>query len=383
MTTKIALVRQEQMEGDGGAQAIIDIILDALGSESSIDVSLLCRHWEAEIPDTHKVILDPPYRGRIAKIKTFNHIVKDYLNTHHFDLVQSHERFSDCDIFRAGDGVHKVWLEQKARLLNPLSKAWLFQTPYHKSLMAEEKKMFESSHLRAVICNSKMVGDEILEHFDIAPKKIKIIHNGVDIERFHPKNRSHAKKTRHALGIPEECLLFIFPGSGFERKNLITVIRALSHLPENIHTMIVGRDKWQRRYERLANKTNIGHRVHFLGAQKRERMPELYAAADALILPTLYDPFPNVIFEAMATGLPCITSPKCGAAIIIQDNKAGRIVDALNEVELAGAMTAYESENTRNEEGKAARTVAEQFTIQRMRKEFIRLYRDLIKSKFQ
>lgn len=378
MSTQIALIRQEQTGGDGGAQAIIDIILEALGTESKIDVSLICRRWDAEIKNQKKVILNPRYRGRVSKHTTFINAVKEYLKTHQFDLIQSHERLSGCDIFRAGDGVHKVWLEQKSKQLNPVSRWWLFKDPFHKTLMAEEKKMFESRQLKAVICNSKMVGDEILEHFDIASEKIKIIHNGVNIEQFNPKNKTGAKQTRRALNIPEDCTLFIFPGSGFERKNLATVISALSQLPENAHLIVVGRDKHQKRYEKLARKTNTHNQVHFLGAQDRKDMPNIYAAADVLVLPTLYDPFPNVILEGMATGLPCITSHKCGAATIIKKENAGRVVDAHNVNELAEAMAAYQEKILREPAELSARKIAETLTTQVMQKKLLSLYQSIL-----
>ncbi|HIE54301.1 MAG TPA: glycosyltransferase family 1 protein [Chromatiaceae bacterium] len=380
MSTKIAIIRQEQTGGDGGAEAIIDIILEVLGAESRVNVSLLCRRWNIETNDNRKIILNPLHLGRTLKYTTFVKAVKKHLKTHQYDLTQSHERLTGCDIFRAGDGVHKVWLQQKAKQLNPVSRWLLYKQPFHKTLMSEEKKMFESNQLKAVICNSEMVGNEILEHFDISPEKVHIIYNGVDIKQFNPNNKINVKQIRRTLNVPEKCTLFIFPGSGFERKNLASVIHALSQLPENTHLIVAGRDKRQRRYENLVKKTNTRNRVHFLGAINKKDMPGIYAAADVLVLPTLYDPFPNVILEGMATGLPCITSHKCGAAAIIKKENAGQVVDALNINELAEAMTIYLSRKAREWSGLSARKTAENFTTQAMQKKLLSLYQSIIEK---
>lgn len=378
MTIEVALIRQEQTGGDGGAQAIIDLMLQALGQQQDIKLSLLCRQWDSAAAAEGKVIIDPPFRGRRNKQESFNQAVKDYLGNRSFDIIQSHERLNGCHIFRAGDGVHKVWLQHRAEKANPLQRWWQSASSYHRALLAEEKLMFESDSLKKVICNSNMVREEIASNFAIDKRKLAVIYNAVDSQKYKPAEGQVKAELRQTLDIPENALVFIFAGSGFERKNLGATLVAFSQLPENCYLVVVGRDKKHRAYERLANQLRCVDRVRFLGAQEKSKMPGLYQLADVLVLPTIYDPFPNVILEALATGLPCITTTTCGAVDVIPDAKCGAIVDMADDQGLTDAMACYQDADRLNAESASARELALTFTQQRMQESLLGLYRELL-----
>ncbi|ODS24353.1 hypothetical protein AB835_04100 [Candidatus Endobugula sertula] len=383
----IALIRQEQTKGDGGAQAIIDIILQVLVKEDDINVSLLCRKWESaqtisndstQAASTKKVIINPGYQSRQAKQESFNQAVREYLQQHHFDLIQSHERLNGCHIFRAGDGVHKVWLQKKLSISNWLQRWWLLRSSYHKALIHEEKQMFENQSLKKVICNSHMTKQEITNHFSIDKEKVIVIYNGVDTQLYKPVNQDTKATLRQSLNIPGNALVFMFSGSGFERKNLSTTIKAFSQLSGNCYLIVVGRDKKLASYKRLAKRNHCHDRVIFLGAQERSNMPSIYQMADVLVLPTLYDPFPNAILEALSSGLPCITSTTCGAIDIIPKHHCGSIVAAKDEGALIKAMNRYQEKELLARESINATTTAQQFTKEIMQKKLLQLYSDVL-----
>jgi UDP-glucose:(heptosyl)LPS alpha-1,3-glucosyltransferase len=380
MTKKIAVIRQEQTGNDGGAQAIIDLMLQAIDSKESVEVSLLCRKWESKQDIGKKIIIDPAFSNRTNKQSTFNDATRRYLDANHFDLIQSHERIEGCHIFRAGDGVHKIWLQQKAKISNTVQRWWLNRSPYHKALLAEEKRMFESGSLKKVICNSKMVQQEILQNFSIPENKVTVIYNGVDDAQYHPVDTEKKSALRKTLSIPKNSLVFIFSGSGFERKNLRATLHAFSELDFPCHLLVIGRDKSQKHYEKLAKKLQCDDRVLFLGAQKKEHMPSFYQCADILVLPTLYDPFPNVILEGLACGLPCITSQHSGAVDIIPSSACGTIVDPLNIQALTIAMTSYNDDEKRKQESIAAYSASKQFSKKQMKEKLLQLYSELMES---
>lgn len=380
MTINIALIRQEQTGSDGGAQAIIDLMLQTLEGKQNFSISLLCRKWESTQKIASKVIIDPAFKGRKDKQASFNHAVSNYLKINSFHLIQSHERFNGCHIFRAGDGVHKVWLQQKALVSNKLQQWWLSKSSYHQALLTEEKAMFESKTLKKVICNSNMVKQEILNNFSIPENKIAVIYNGVDTDIYQPATKHKKEALRKSLNIPSDALVFIFPGSGFERKNLSLTIKALSQLKKNCFLLIIGRDKKQSHYERLAKKLKCHDRTLFLGAQEKEKMANYYQAADVLVLPTLYDPFPNVILEGLASGLPCITSSSCGAVDIVPDHHCGTIINATDQEALIEAMSRYENTQKLAIESSNARTVAKNFTKETMKNKLLALYTELLEK---
>jgi UDP-glucose:(heptosyl)LPS alpha-1,3-glucosyltransferase len=108
-----------------------------------------------------------------------------------FGLVQSHERIPGCDIYRAGDGVHATWLELRGKPLDRFA-------PWHRYTLAAEAEMFGHPDLRAVICNSRMVRDDIARRFGLADDKLQVIYNGVDLDSFHPRLREEQGRALRA-----------------------------------------------------------------------------------------------------------------------------------------------------------------------------------------
>jgi len=380
MPIKVALVRQEQTGGDGGAQAIIDLMLNTLSTHKTIDIRLICRKWRSEKPSDKKVIIDPAYKGRKEKQSSFNSAVLAHINQNDYDLIQSHERLNGCHIFRAGDGVHSTWLKQKSLRLNWLAKWWVSKDKYHRALLEEERQMFESSELKKVICNSFMIKKEIINNFAIDEEKVTVIYNGVDTDIYKPVNTDQKNNIRDSLKIPKEAYVYIFSGSGFERKNLLSTIEAFSKLGENCHLIILGRDKKEKKYLKMAKKLGCLNRSHFLGVQERKDMPAFYQASDVMVLPTLYDPFPNVILEALACGLPCITSSACGAVDIIPKHQCGAIIEPTDNDKLYEAMITYQNTEIRTKESSNARSTALLFTRKHMQEKLLALYQGLLNN---
>ncbi len=162
-----------------------------------------------------------------------------------------------------------------------------------------------------------MVRDDIARRFEVATEKLHVITNGVDLEQFHPRLReAHRQALRQKLGVGETARVALFVGSGYARKGLPALLEAFASLAmPRTELWVVGRDRqeaaMQRRAEALLG-SGRNSRVRFFGAQEDVR--PFYGAADLFVLPTRYDPFPNAVLEALACGLPVITTTTCGAA---------------------------------------------------------------------
>jgi len=369
---RIALVRQKYRV-DGGAERFVGSLLSVLG-DGVYDVTLLTRRWDGQ-PGGPVIRCNPPHLGRTLRDWGFAAAVRRELRRGDFDLVQSNERIAGCDVYRAGDGVHREWLRQRRRVQSPLERLATALSPFHAYVKRAERRLFESPQLRAVICNSRMVRGEILDYFAVDPRKLRVIYNGVDTEKFHPALRQHRRAVRNELGVPEDETVFLFVGSGFERKGLGPALEALARLPRP-RLLVVGKDKHPRRYRRLAERLGILERVHFLGV--KPDVGPCYGAADALVLPTLYDPFPNVVLEGMAAGLPVVTSTKCGGAELIRQGQNGYVCDALDREGLAaGVQRLLDPEHARHL-GDEARRCVEPYTLAAMRANQTRLYEELL-----
>jgi UDP-glucose:(heptosyl)LPS alpha-1,3-glucosyltransferase len=233
--------------------------------------------------------------------------------------------------------------------------------------------MFEHPRLRAVICNSRMVRDEIQRAFRVAPEKLHVIYSGVDLEHFHPRVAASLRgPARAELGCRPRDTLFLFVGSGFARKGLDAAIAALAQAGnESFWLLVVGRDRDEARYRNLSRNL----KVLFLGG--REDVRPLYAAADCLILPTRYDPFPNTVLESFAMGLPAIVSSRCGAAEIIEPGVNGWVCEPDDPAGIARLMHAADQAVRTPRSAQAARATAERFGIDGMAGHLAELYGSL------
>jgi UDP-glucose:(heptosyl)LPS alpha-1,3-glucosyltransferase len=282
-------------------------------------------------------------------------------------------------VFRAGDGVHAVWLEERAAASGLPTRLRLAANPYHWYTRRAEARLFASPRLAAVICNSRMVRDEIAGRFDVDPGRLRVIYSAVDARRFAPETACAGRAAlRRRLGIGAQQTVFVLVGSGYERKGVGAAIRALARVPD-AHLLVVGRESRPARYARLARHCGVGERVHLAGPQS-DPLP-WFGAADAFVLPTLYDPLPNAALEAMACALPIVTSTKSGAAELAQEWRCG-LVCAAGDIEgLVRHMRVLCDSAVRAPMGKRARAGALTLEPARMVDELVALYRELLAAR--
>ena len=371
---KLAVVRQ-RYNPYGGAERFIARALPAL-ERAGAEIALIARS-EAGWGVRRIILVNPFHVGRLWRDWSFAHAAKKAWRKEPFDLIQSHERIPGCDVYRAGDGVHRRWLELRRASAGPLDRLGIALNPYHYYVRAAEKRMFEHAGLRAVICNSRMVRDEIGQAFRVAPEKLHVIYNGVDLEHFDARARNFLRgPARAELGCRPHEALFLFVGSGFSRKGLDTAIDALALAGDPaLRLAVVGRDRDDARYVAQARRRAIGERVRFLGG--REDVRPLYAAADCFILPTRYDPFPNTALEALAMGLPAIVSSRCGAAEVIEEGSNGWICRPDDVAGIAALMRHAATAVRGPDMEHAARSTAERFGIDAMAAQLAELYASL------
>lgn len=347
---RIALVRQ-RYNPFGGAERFVERALSAL-EQAGAEVTLITRRWMAS-PGRRVLTVDPPYVGSLWRDAGFARAARAAWEREGFDLVQSHERIPGCSIYRAGDGVHRQWLEYRAQFARAGERLGLRLSPYHRYVCATERAMFTHPALRAVICNSQMVRDEIRRHFALPPDKLTVIYNGVDLAHFKPPPR-RARGARARL---------LFVGSGFARKGMDSLLQALARVPD-AELAVAGRDRQAARYARLAERLGVAARVRWLGGVADVR--PLYAEVDCFILPTRYDPFPNAALEALAMGLPIIVSRRCGAAEVVRPGENGWLCEPGDAAGLAEILREA-LERVRGEDfAPAARATAERFGLARM-----------------
>jgi UDP-glucose:(heptosyl)LPS alpha-1,3-glucosyltransferase len=370
---KIAFVRQ-RFSRFGGGELILDRTIAAL-SRRGVPVTLIAREWEPR-EGVSFLRCDPARSPRSIRDSRFARAVCDLAARMPDTLVQSHERLECCDIYRAGDGVHAAYLAHRARGMGFLKKLFQNLSAYHRDVLALEQKMFVSPRLKAVIVNSEMVAAEIVRHFSYPRERIHFIPNGIDLSRFEPEALSLLRtQTKNQLGIEDSRKVLIIVGSGYERKGVAQAIKALVQSRSGATLLVIGHEKRESRYKSIAQRLGIGDSVKFLGRQ--ENVIPYYAAADAMILPSIYDPFPSAVLEGLAAGLPVVTSDGCGARDIVREIDPRLVRDANDISGLAEAIGIALVLSQKSETKAQARAIAARFDMDRMAGRMIQLYEEL------
>lgn len=283
-----------------------------------------------------------------------------------WDIVQSHERTLSQHVYRAGEGCHRAYMASGASTAT--------RGLYHRVMQALEALTF--ARTPRIVAIAERGRREIEALYGVSAERIRVIYNGVDLERFHPERAAaHRAAARAEAGLTAGEHVLLFAGSGYERKGLATAVEALPRL-DRARLVVVGRGD-ETRYRRLAARLGVTDRMCWLGL--RADLERWYAAADVLVLPTRYEPFGNVHLEALASGLPVVTTTAAGGAEVIEEGKNGAVVSPNDAGALAAAVVRLRGEDRAALAG-AARRAAEPFTYGRQAAEFERLYRDFLEK---
>jgi UDP-glucose:(heptosyl)LPS alpha-1,3-glucosyltransferase len=347
----------------GGVETATAGFVSALAAHGH-DVHLLSLPGQSRMPGVTLHTLPLPRLPRTARLLALPLLARRVMRNKVWDAVQSHERTLGQDVYRAGEGCHRAYLEtigdERPR------------RGYHRMLLALERRVFTTTpHVVAI---SRRGAEEIAALYAVPPVRLSVVYNGVDLVRFHPDNRArHRSPARAEAGVPIGAFTVVFAGSGFERKGLAIAIQALAALADRDSRLLVLGKGDRGPWSDLARRLGVSDRVVWLGP--RPDIERWYAAADVVALPTRYEPFGNVHLEALASGVPVVTTTRAGGAEAITP-WSGAVVRPDDAPALAAALEWIRGlEPARLTT--AARAAAEPFTWERQVADFEQIYRRL------
>lgn len=287
-----------------------------------------------------------------------------------------------CDVFQPHGGSRVAAFEQNLLLaaswVRPIKRrlaAWL---PRYRDFEELARRQYADGQ-RIFLAISKMVAGHLQRYHGVASQQLRLIYNGVDLQRFSPRHRQRWRdevRSRLAVGDDETVLLIV--AHNFRLKGVPAAIEATAQLAAQGHAvrLIVAGGKRHARYERLAARLQAARRVSFVGAVD-DAVP-YYAAADVYVQPTFYDPCSLVVLEALASGLPVVTSRFNGAGEIIRPDVEGYVIDdPADAMELAAAVRPLLDRRRAEQMGQAARRLAAAHSLERNCAEVLRLYEEV------
>ncbi len=299
-----------------------------------------------------------------------------------FDVVLGFGNTLVMNVYQSHGGVHRLSSLRKIKAvpypaLRVPKRLGLWSTPKYHARAWIESAPFRMLHTPIVVAISDMVKDDIVEHFGISPSRIKLVYNGINTSRFGKERDPERRKAfRERLGFDDE-VLFLFMAYDFRKKGVGYLIDAAGKLsadagPAGFRVVVVGGAP-SRALERQVRRLGLERIVTFHSATKE---PETYyEACDVFVLPTFYDACSLVVFEAMAAGLPVITTVFNGAAGILGSGRDGLVIqDPADTGEMAGAMGYFLDRQVLASSSAAARKTASRYTLEHNHQQMIAIF---------
>lgn len=324
--------------------------------------------WVMRLPSRHLAVLFAvPVFTLVATWRVWQSRGKKIVVSHGDSLI------GDVCVVHA---VNRACLAEKRRagyygwLLNPINLwiAW------------RDRWMLGGGRYRRIVAISERVRKELKEYYKVSDDRIVTIPNGINLSRFNPNNSQSKAEVRLSFGIPLDVPLVLFVGGRFRIKGLKFAIKALAEMQTTAFLLVVGNDTIAP-FKRLAQELGVSERVIFAGG--RSDLPRIYPAADAFVLPTLYETFALVCLEAMASGLPVLASPVGGIEDYLRDGENGFHIDR-DPTAIAAKLDRLLSDSTLQARiREAGLATAETYGWEKISKQYLRLFDELTAERAQ
>lgn len=396
---RIAIIRKKYTF-HGGAESFSTNFIQKLADEGH-EIHIYAINWQTGSSHSNIQFNRVPVLAFNSFLRDLSFTISAYFilkkKRRYYDIIQTHDKTLYQDLYRAGDGCHMEWLRQRWKRTGINGKISIIINPYHLLILALERSIFKRHRYKKIIAISEMVKRNIIENYDVPSEGIEVIYNGVDLNKFHPDNRAKFRaEVRKKHGVSDNAFVVLFVGSGFERKGVKYLIEAVESLSLPLTVMIVGKGS-EKKFKKISPNPSLLKRgilevplwkrgikgdfqskqnIIFCGPQKD--IHKYYAAADIFVFPTIYEPFGNVHLEALATGLPVITTKNSGAAEIIRKYEHGFVLDEPEDIDALAAKIKYFLHNKDQLKIMSARSrqLAEEFSHDRHISKIMQLYED-------
>ncbi len=261
-----------------------------------------------------------------------------------------------CDVFQPHFGSRDAVFEQNLlflpRALRPWKRAVSRYLPRYREFSTLASRQYTGDG-RLFLALSQRIAEDFVKTHGVSRESIRLIYNGVDCRRFSPSGRdARGAEIRRRLGVNRRTVLVLAIAHNYRLKGIPTTLRAMRRLAgQPFHLAVIG-GKRPAKYEHMARRWGIGPQVTFVGSIANP-VP-YYAAADVLVHPTFYDTCSLVVLEALASGLPVVTSRMSGIDELLSDGEDALLLDDPGDAEGLARLLGDLSDRQRRERVAAA-----------------------------
>jgi UDP-glucose:(heptosyl)LPS alpha-1,3-glucosyltransferase len=353
----------------GGAERYLVDLCTRMASED-FEVHVYAEHWEEENRRIHfHQVRTIPF-PKSLRLLSFAVLATQAIGKDNYDVTLGVGNTLRADVLQPHGGVHWAWFW---RSLRAYDHPFLWVIKFLGRVLSPkqwiqgyiENAPYKKNDFYRIVAISDMVKQDVMHWYGIPEDRIAVVYNGVDTERFHPRNRQHREEIRRRHAIGNEFVI-LFVSNNFRMKGLVYLIKALAEIKKFDSTsckcLVLGRDRIAP-YVRLAEKLGISQEVIFAGST--DEPEKYYGAADLLVHPTFYDACSLTVLEALASGLPVITTVLNGAAGTITDGQGGFVIQSPRDHQALPEKIAFFFDERRRQESRVlARRCMERFPME-------------------
>lgn len=384
----IALCYESVLPARGGAETYIGDLSRRLAADGH-EVHLYACRWDAAAlpPSTVFHQLDVPKGPRFQRPWRFGRAVELALANSRHDVSVGFDKTWGQDVLYPQGGLHAASAAHNRRkFANPavrfFASAAKWLDPAAWSFSRLERKQYLGESKSTVIVNSRMVLGHFAEFYGIGTDRLRVVHSAIDPGRFAAPDRPARRfAERRRWDVADDTPVGLFVAMNYRLKGLAPLIRAAATVPKDkpFKLAIVGHPKFGR-YLRIAHQLGVADRLLFLG--HRNDPKDSYFAADFLVHPTFYDPCSLVALEALACGLPVITTKYNGASELLDVPANGLVIgDPHDAVKLGQAITTMLDPAYRTTARESARTAAARWTFEQHYQALLSVFREVAAKK--
>ena len=335
----------------GGAEQYAFELTKRIAAHPHYEVHVFANKWLDSSSNItfHKVpIIKFP---RYLTTPSFAYFVKHKLSQMKFDIIHTHERIIDADVFTMHGIPHRIWVRDIRK-----KRMSLFDHATHWV----EKTLVTGNKRAKFLAVSNLAKEKFLEEYTVGGDRIEVIHPGVDIEQFQKYDTNICRReVRRQFNIPLSDKIILFVGMNFEVKGLDKIMMALHRLKvkepsQKITLLIVGKGN-QHKYLKIAHNRGIVENIVFTGVILKDQLVQIYLASDMFTMLSQFDSFGMSVLEAMAASLPVVISCNVGARDLVRQGVNGFIIDDTADSDaIAHSMAAILDGERRNSMAKEA-----------------------------
>ena len=364
---KIALVILHADPRRGGAERYTVDLAAALATAGH-QVDLLTADAAAPIAAVHTVFMPSGGLTRSGRYAAFLDSVDRHLAGETYDIIHAMLPVNRCDVYHPHAGLALAALlhgheKRTSAVMSRLSQIGNQLNLRRRRFAAIERQLLAGDSGPVVICLSDYVKRSIAEYYPLPADRLATLFNAVDLDRFNPADRRESRQAiRRQLGLEDSHRVALFMAQDFARKGLAAAIDAVARVDDpSLRLVVVGKQPVES-YRRQAASRGITSRVLFAGAT--DNPADLYRAADFFVLPTHHDPCSLVVLEALAMGLPVISTVRNGACEIMQTGVHGVVLNDPTDIPaLAAAMQQLCDEKVRSTMSRACLNLRPQLAM--------------------